>query len=141
MYLYYFAKLIYFSSSLWAMALFLHDLFQTLLCWHTSFICQTCDVQIRNNKIEMPSFLCMWFALSEFCAELIPSLLIGIPLLYFFLEHFLYYIDINLTIFFFVFASRHNQGRPKHSKGVPRILFPPFYSGIVPWLIFVYGLL
>jgi len=36
-YSYSFAKLIYFSSSLWAMALFLHDLFQPLLCWYTSY--------------------------------------------------------------------------------------------------------
>jgi len=87
--------------------------------------CQTCAVQIRNNKIEMPSFLCMWFALSELSAELIPSLLIGIPLLYFFLEHFLYYIDINLTIFFFCFCFQTQSGTTKTFKECPTYFVSP----------------
>ena len=90
----------------------------------------------------MPSFLYMWFALSELCAELIPSLLIGIPLLYFFLEHFLYYIDINLTIFFVLFLLPDTISDDQNIQRVSHVFcFPPFYSGIVPWLIFDYGFL
>ena len=63
------------------MALFLHDYFNLCYADVPYVFCQACTMQIRNNKIEMPSFLCMSFALYESYAELIPALLDGIPLL------------------------------------------------------------